>query len=172
MAKPFESLHIAAEVDVDNELWAGIADYQGAPHLLVNELLSVDQPRARRRLGQTFLLIAIPRREFREMLRLWKATQPSVDGDPRWEEKLARWEAAWKPFKSGAIRKAASAWRVRGSFREGERGSKLTNTVRWTLLRKSPVAGDVVRARMERIADLSHVAANPTDTTTDSDLPF
>jgi hypothetical protein len=153
MAK-YEPLHIAAEVDVDNQLWSGIADYQGAPHLIVSEPQGLDQPRARRRQGQTFFLITISRREFREIFREWKASQPRHDGDPKWKQKQDRWEAVWGRFKRGVVEQVVSAWRVRGSFCESKPGSHLTDSVRWTLLRKTPVTGAQVRDRLLRIEQL------------------
>jgi hypothetical protein len=169
----WEPLYIAAEVDVDDQRWAGVADYGGTPHLVLGELLVLDQPQARRRLGQAFFLIAISRREFREILREWKASQPSDDADPKWKQKQARWEAVWARFKHGAIRRAESAWRVRGSFREATAKSGDSGLVCWTPLRKTPVSDEHVRARLARIEELTaNMFGNKKPLPSGNEVPF
>jgi len=167
MSTKFEVLHLAAEVDVDGQLWAGIADYQGQPHLLLAELLDLDQPRARKRLGQTFFLIAVTRGELLAILKEWRASALQFDGDPTWKQKQRRWEKAWTNFKRKYLKQAGGAWRVRGSFRPQSAArrqndcAKGEDSVRWTLLRKTPVTGDSVRARMARIVELLEAQLPP-----------
>ena len=173
MASKYEPLHIAAEVDVDNQLWAGVADYQGKPHLILAELLDLDQPRARKRLGQTFFLIAVTPGELRAILKEWRASALHFDGDPTWKQKQRRWETAWADFKRKQIQQAVSAWRVRGSFRAPTARNKDIDQVRWTLLRKTPVADDQVRARLARIAELLPAAGcTAASVTTGEEMSF
>lgn len=173
VASKYEPLHIAAEVDVDNQLWAGIADYQGAPHLFLSELLDLDQPRARRRLGQTFFLIAITPRDLRAILKEWRASALRFDGDPTWKQKQRCWEKAWANFKRKQIQQAVSAWRIRGSFRAPTARNKDIDQFRWTLLRKTPVTGDQVRTRLARIAELLPAASCTTASVTrGEETPF
>jgi hypothetical protein len=171
MVSNYEPLHFAAEVDVDSQVWAGVADYQGQPHLVLGELFDLDQPRVRTRLGQTFFLIAVTPDELRAILKEWRASLREFDGDPTWEQKLHRWEKAWAAFKEKHLRQAKSAWRVRGSFLP--QNAKGEDFVRWKLLRKTPVTGDQVRARMARVEQLAAARyGNPSESTGGDEEPF
>src|SRR5688500_1438698 len=111
MAAKYEILHIAAEVDVDSQIWAGVADYLGTPHLLLAEMFDLDQPRKRTRLGQTFFLIAVTPGDLSAILKEWRASALRFDGDPTWKQKQRRWEKAWAAFKRKHLGRAKTAWR-------------------------------------------------------------
>jgi hypothetical protein len=160
MDESWELIHLAAEVDVSGFLLAGIADFHGQPYLLLSEGLDWDRRQARRRLGQTFFLIAVDSDEVGSLVREHRAFERLPDRDRAWKHKQNRLAKAWIAFKDRHLQTAHAAWRVRASFPSPGPETMMVDRVRWKLLRKRAVPGEAVRARMKVIKELEQAAYN------------
>jgi hypothetical protein len=173
MSEPLEPVHLFAEVDLCGHALAGVAGFQGRPHLFVSEGLDVDRPRARRRLGQTFFLLPVPREEVEALLRKYHELESFADGATDRKERAATCRAVWVAFKTGHLQAASGAWRARGSFPSAGPHGAPTGEVRWKLLRKRPIPGQEVRARLARVEELERalLGESPGEDGAD-ELPF
>lgn len=172
MNEPWERIHVAAEVNVDGFVEAGVADFEGRPHLFLSEGLDLDQPKARRRLGQTFFLLAIEPNSAGTFLREYGPLIAPVSGtfDPDWQTKIERAQALWTEFKRRCLGSATQALRVRGSFPAKQPQEPL---VRWKVIRKRLIPIAEVRARLAQLdAIRAERPSTPVDQGSGDEQPF
>jgi hypothetical protein len=166
-----DTIHLVVEIDVDSSVRAGIADFQGQPHLFVSECLDLDDERRSRRLGETFFLVPIPAEAAAACVRDYTESEPP-DGDPDWRRKQQqRWER-WVAFKRSWLQPAEWALRARGNFRAVERARKRPVNFRWVPLRPERVSGEDMRTRLAHLEELWRAESVDLPETEAEDLPF
>jgi hypothetical protein len=174
MSEQADALRLVVEIDIDGFVRAGIADFQGQPHLFVSECLDWDNERLSRRLGATFFLVPLPGAAAEAFLREDSASVPR-DGDPEWQPKQDRRWARWLAFKQSWLQPAPWAWRARGNFRAVEGSRNRSVRFCWLLSpgRRGRVSGEELRSRLAHLEELERVrSGNPPEHDVGEELPF
>ena len=171
MREQADTVHLVVEITIDSYVRAGIADFQGRPHLFVSECLDLDNERLSRRLGETFFLVPVGAEAAAACVRDYTESAPP-NGDPDWRQKQKqRWER-WMAFKRSWLQPAEWAWRARGNFRTSDPSRKRPVSFRWTLLRPERVSGEEMRARLAHVEELWRAESDDAPETEAEDLPF
>jgi hypothetical protein len=172
MREKMDAVRLLVEVDVDSYVRAGIADFQGQPHLFLSECLDWDDERRSRRLGETFFLVPVPAAAADAFLPEAAELDVPVE-DPEWKTKQARRWALWVAFKGSAVGPAEGAWRARGNFRAVQRSRNRSVHFRWVLLPGGRVSGEALRARLARLEELKLVLfGSDPEASEGEDIPF
>jgi hypothetical protein len=156
MSEEMDAVRLVVEIDVDSYVRAGIADFQGQPHLFLSECLDWDDERRSRRLGETFFLVPGPAEAAATFLRE-DAALDVPDEDPEWKTKQSRRWERWVTLKGATVGPAEWAWRARGNFWAVQRSRNHSVPFRWVLLPGGRVSGEALRARLARLEELKLV---------------